>query len=73
MYIQVHSSCLFSPPQLTEHKSRTEFALEAKALPLEVVIECLTLREQREAIDRVRDEVEAELKKVRGEDLYVGI
>jgi len=38
--------------------------LEEKALPLDVVIECLTLREGRQSIDVVRDGVEAELKKV---------
>lgn len=49
--------------KLSEHKDRTEQALEAKTLPLAVVIECLGLREQRVAIDRVRDEVESELHK----------
>lgn len=42
----------------------TEQALEAKALPLDVAIECLTLREGRQSIDMVRDRVEAELHKV---------
>lgn len=41
-----------------------EKALEAKDIPLEVVLECLATREHRVAIDLVRDEVEAELKKV---------
>lgn len=45
-------------------KLETELALEAKALPLDVVIECLTLRESRQSIDMVRDGVEAELHKV---------
>ena len=52
------------PPQLTEHKERCEKALEAKALPLDVVLECLSLREQRVSIDLVRDDVEAELHTV---------
>ena len=50
--------------QLTEHKGRCEEALKAKDLPLEVVLECLSLREQRVSIDLVRDDVEAELHKV---------
>ena len=33
-------------------------------LPMDVVLECLSLREQRVSIDLVRDEVEAELNKV---------
>ena len=50
--------------QLTEHKDRAEKALEAKILPLDVVLECLSHREQRASIDLVRDDVEAELHKV---------
>ena len=45
-------------------KLETEQALEEKALPLDVAIECLTLREGRQSIDVVRDGVEAELHKV---------
>jgi len=33
-------------------------------MPLEVVLKCLSLREQRLSIDLVRDEVEDELHKV---------
>ena len=33
-------------------------------MPLEVVLGCLSLREERVAIDLVRDEVEAQLHKV---------
>ena len=50
---------------MTQAKLEAEQALEEKALPLDVVIECLTLREGRQSIDVVRDDVEAELKKVR--------
>ncbi|XP_064382197.1 tektin-2-like [Halichondria panicea] len=49
--------------KLTETKERCEKALEEKALPLDVVLECLSLREQRVSIDLVRDDVEAELHK----------
>nr|XP_039257130.1 tektin-2-like [Styela clava] len=48
---------------LNQSKLTTEQALEAKALPLDVAIECLTLREGRQSIDMVRDNVEAELHK----------
>ena len=44
-------------------KEAAECALQAKNLPLEVSIECLTLRESRRAIDVVRDPVEEELHK----------
>ena len=57
-------SCYCVYIQLTEHKGRCEEALKAKDLPLEVVLECLSLREQRVSIDLVRDDVEAELHKV---------
>lgn len=50
--------------QLSEHKERTEKALEVKTMPLEVALGCLTLREGRVAIDLVRDEVELKLNKV---------
>lgn len=50
---------------LTESKEQTEQALEAKNLPLDVAIECLTLREGRQAIDVVQDEPEAQLHKVK--------
>ena len=35
-------------------------------IPLDVVMECLSLREQRVSTDLVRDEVEGELHKVTG-------
>lgn len=44
-------------------KEAAERALQAKNLPLDVSIECLTLRESRRAIDVVRDPVEEELHK----------
>lgn len=51
--------------QLSEHKQLAEKALEAKNIPLAVVLECLSYREQRVSIDLVRDEVETELQKVK--------
>ncbi|NXA50139.1 TEKT2 protein, partial [Nothocercus julius] len=48
---------------LAEVKEAAEHALQAKNLPLDVAIECLTLRESRRAIDVVRDPVEEELHK----------
>ena len=51
-------------PQLSEHKERVEKALEVKMMPLEVALECLSLREGRVAIDLVRDGVELQLNKV---------
>ncbi|KFR14120.1 Tektin-2, partial [Opisthocomus hoazin] len=48
---------------LAKVKEAAECALQAKNLPLEVSIECLTLRESRRAIDVVRDPVEEELHK----------
>ena len=54
--------------KLSEHKERTEKALEAKTMPLEVAFSCLSLREGRVAIDLVRDEVEAQLNKVQYND-----
>ena len=50
--------------QLVEYKERCEWSLEAKGLPLEVVIECMALREQRTGIDLVADAAEDELQKV---------
>lgn len=44
-------------------KEAAEHALQAKNLPLDVAIECLTLRESRRAIDVVKDPVEDELHK----------
>ncbi|XP_041099541.1 tektin-2-like, partial [Polyodon spathula] len=44
-------------------KESTEKALAATSLPLDVAIECLTLREGRRGNDLVRDHVEAELHK----------
>ena len=46
-------------------KERAEQALEAKKVPLDIAMECLMLREHRQAIDLVRDPVEAELHKVK--------
>lgn len=40
-----------------------EQSLQAKNLPLDVAIECLTLRESRRDIDVVKDPVEKELLK----------
>ncbi|KAM7083481.1 tektin-2 isoform 2-T3 [Ciconia maguari] len=48
---------------LAKVKEAAECALQAKNLPLDVSIECLTLRESRRAIDVVRDPVEEELHK----------
>ncbi|KAL8220534.1 UNVERIFIED_CONTAM: Tektin-2, partial [Gekko kuhli] len=48
---------------LTQMKEAAEHALEAKNLPLDVAIECFTLRESRRAIDVVKDPVEDELRK----------
>ena len=50
---------------LQQEKERTERALEAKKVPLDITLECLMLRENRQSIDLVRDEVEAQLHKVR--------
>ena len=49
---------------LQAEKEKTERALDAKKLPLNVAIECLMLRENRDGIDLVRDEVEEQLHKV---------
>ncbi|NXF31227.1 TEKT2 protein, partial [Nyctibius bracteatus] len=46
---------------LAKVKEAAERALQAKNLPLDISIECLTLRESRRAIDVVRDHVEEEL------------
>ncbi|NXN91744.1 TEKT2 protein, partial [Rhinopomastus cyanomelas] len=46
---------------LAQVKEAAERALQAKNLPLDVSIECLTLRESRRAIDVVRDTAEEEL------------
>ncbi|XP_031232760.1 tektin-2 [Mastomys coucha] len=48
---------------LTQAKESAEQNLQAKNLPLDVAIECLTLRESRRDIDVVRDPVEEELLK----------
>ena len=50
---------------LSEAKDCTEQALEAKNLPTDVAIECLTLREGRQSIDVVQDEPENQLHKVK--------
>ena len=54
--------------KLSESKRLAECALMAKEMPLHVVLECLVTRENRVAIDLVRDEIEAELNKVREEE-----
>ncbi|VFV26692.1 tektin-2-like isoform 1 [Lynx pardinus] len=48
---------------LTQMKESTEQNLQAKNLPLDVAIECLTLRDSRRDIDVVKDPVEEELHK----------
>ncbi|ESO88252.1 hypothetical protein LOTGIDRAFT_193495 [Lottia gigantea] len=48
---------------LSDSKELTEQALEAKNLPLDVAVECLTLREGRQGIDIVQDEAENQLHK----------
>ncbi|KAM9107247.1 tektin-2 isoform 2-T2 [Megaptera novaeangliae] len=48
---------------LTQMKESAEQNLQAKNLPLDVAIECLTLRESRRDIDVVKDLVEEELHK----------
>ncbi|XP_064204867.1 tektin-2 isoform X1 [Anguilla rostrata] len=48
---------------LTLTKEELERTLAATALPLEVAVECLTLRERRRGTELVNDPVEAELKK----------
>ncbi|KAM9320806.1 tektin-2 [Gastrophryne carolinensis] len=48
---------------LTMMKDEAERALQAKNVPLDVSIECLTLRESRRDIDLVKDPVEEELHK----------
>ncbi|XP_032102829.1 tektin-2 isoform X2 [Sapajus apella] len=48
---------------LTQMKESAEQNLQAKNLPLDVAIECLTLRESRRDIDVVKDPVEDELHK----------
>ena len=50
---------------LQQEKERAEQALEAKKVPLDIAMECLMLREHRQAIDLVRDPVESELHKVK--------
>ena len=49
---------------LQSEKEKTERALDAKNLPLDVALECLMLRENRVGIDLVRDEVEEQIHKV---------
>ncbi|KAL3869713.1 hypothetical protein ACJMK2_042364 [Sinanodonta woodiana] len=48
---------------LSEAKELTEQALEAKNLPTDVALECLTTREGRHSIDLVQDEPENQLHK----------
>nr|KAF6445338.1 tektin 2 [Molossus molossus] len=48
---------------LTQMKESAEKNLQAKNLPLDVAIECLTLRDSRRDIDVVKDPVEEELHK----------
>ena len=49
---------------LMKSKRGTEYAFDAKDMPLQVVLSCLQIRENRIGIDSVRDEVESELHKV---------
>jgi tektin-2 len=49
--------------QLSFTKAVTECALAAKEIPMNVTLECLSIRENRISIDLVRDNVEIELKK----------
>ena len=51
--------------RLSRDKDEAERALEAKALPLDVATECVTLRDGRRKIDIVDDEASAQLNKVR--------
>lgn len=48
---------------LNQIKDEAERALQAKNVPLDVAVECLTLRESRRDIDLVMDPVEDELRK----------
>ncbi|XP_077337843.1 tektin-2 [Lithobates pipiens] len=48
---------------LTSMKDEAERALQAKNVPSDVAIDCLTLRESRRSIDLVKDPVEEELHK----------
>ncbi|KAI5946863.1 Tektin-2 [Manis javanica] len=48
---------------LTQMKESAEQNLQAKNLPLDVAVECLTLRDSRRDIDVVKDPVEEELHK----------
>ncbi|KAG8451443.1 hypothetical protein GDO86_003596 [Hymenochirus boettgeri] len=48
---------------LSEIRDEAERALQAKNIPLDVAIECLTIRESRREIDLVKDPVEDELHK----------
>eukprot|EP00745_Piridium_sociabile_P031171 TRINITY_DN5168_c0_g1_i4.p2 TRINITY_DN5168_c0_g1~~TRINITY_DN5168_c0_g1_i4.p2 ORF type:complete len:423 (-),score=147.80 TRINITY_DN5168_c0_g1_i4:1476-2744(-) len=48
---------------LSEAKDLTENALEAKNIPTDTAVECLTMREGRQSIDVVQDEVENQLHK----------
>lgn len=50
-------------PSLFQMKELAEQNLQAKNLPLDVAIECLTLRDSRRDIDVVKDPVEEELYK----------
>lgn len=49
---------------LNEAKDLTETSLQEKEVPLDVCIENLTIREGRQDIDLVQDEVENQLHKV---------
>lgn len=48
---------------LENEKKNIEISLEDKEIPLHVALECLMLREEREGIDLVKDEVEYQLQK----------
>ena len=58
---------------LSEAKELTENALEAKNIPTDTAIECLTIREGRHSIDVVQDEVENQLHKVRSHCVCVRV
>ncbi|XP_063300548.1 tektin-2 [Pelobates fuscus] len=64
---QVLDKCLYEVDAeidtLNQIKDEAERALQAKNVPLDVAVECLTYRERRRDIDLVRDQVEAELHK----------
>ncbi len=56
---------------LLERKEQLEKALAATHFPLEVAQHCLSFREGRKSIDRVHDDVEIQLMKVRTYDHHL--